>query len=165
MILTLLHYLHISKWLFFFFPPNDFWTWTFTTKRCKRCNMFSLWRAVTSRPNLRWEADGSSVGHPSEKVLLCQRLLSVSNTTEKVWELWFGIQEELKGERNLQAISWGHRQGTVDTYPLSSSGLITDVSHLSSKVLNAKAQLHSFGPPDVFASEIIFKFICVDFHV
>lgn len=49
-----------------------------------RAIMFSLWRAVTSRPNLRWEADGSSVGHPSEKLLCCQRLLSMSNTTVKV---------------------------------------------------------------------------------
>lgn len=46
--------------------------------------------------------------------------------------------------------------------PCQNSGLIT---HLSSIVLNAKAQLHSFGPPEVFASKIIFKFICVDFHV
>ena len=92
--------------------------WTFTTKRCKSYNMFSLWRAVTSKPNLRWVADGSSVGHPSEKVLLCQGLLSVSTTTEKVWELWSGIHEELKGERNLQAISQGPQTGYSRHLPL-----------------------------------------------
>lgn len=58
-----------------------------------------------------------------------------------------------------------HKQGDTDTYPLSNSGLIAHAPHLSSIVLNAKAQLHSSGPPEVFASEIIFKFICVEFHV
>lgn len=46
--------------------------------------------------------------------------------------------------------------------PRQNSGVIT---HLSSIMLNAKTQLHSFGPPEVLASKIIFKFICVDFHV
>lgn len=59
-------------------------------------------------------------------------------------------------------------RGTAGQYRRSLWG--TQVSprrspHLSSVVLNAEAQLHSFGPPEVFASEIIFKLICVDFHV